>query len=161
MSLKSVSFCNARACKTHTLARVRQFGSRSCALGLHNSCACASLPHFHARVCLHRSCASVRLVTSEPIRARYTVASYWLTLVRHAHTSVSTRQCEQTSLVMPSVLTHLPAMSSPKVYLPPFLAAHVLHHTRVVKNTKVAHGVQSAPSKHTSTTGARTCASAS
>ncbi|MFS7974368.1 hypothetical protein Hanom_Chr09g00867871 [Helianthus anomalus] len=72
-------------------------------------------------------------VTCESIRARHTVAPYWLTLVRRARHSRTHAPCAQPRAscahdchVMRHITYHL------------VLATLVLHHARVVKNTKAA-----------------------
>ena len=57
---------------------------------------CAHAPRHHARcILLDQVHALVRHVTCEPIRARHTVASYWLTLVRRARHSRTHAPCAQ------------------------------------------------------------------
>ena len=78
---------SARARKPHRCARAQvRTPMRGASSWLTAMRACAILTQVHARV---------RHVTCEPLRARHTVAPYWLTLVRHARHSRTHAPCSQ------------------------------------------------------------------
>ncbi|MFS8004857.1 hypothetical protein Hanom_Chr13g01230681 [Helianthus anomalus] len=102
------SYAGARAQVTLVHARpcaVRPLGSLPCAHAPRHHVRCVLLAQVRAR-CATSLCAvrplgsspcAVRHVTCEPIRARHTVASYWLTLVRRARHSRTQAPCAQSA----------------------------------------------------------------
>ncbi|MFS7897668.1 hypothetical protein Hanom_Chr00s010527g01746091 [Helianthus anomalus] len=153
MALTAAGSFRARARKTHCRARrsttsraVRPLGSLPCVVRPHGSLPCAVRPlscavrHTPLGPCALARCVHlaqvhtrVRHVTCEPIRARHTVAPYWLTRVRRARHSRT-----HAPFAQPHVSHAHDCHFMRRITYHLVLATLVLHHARAVKNTKAA-----------------------